>query len=288
MQDRASTPAGVRLSFCSDAPSVMLDTEPFRAAGNIDCLCDGEIVSTVDFKEGQTQIVFDGLPGKAKRIEIYLPHVVPTRVRNIIIRAGASLLPINDRRKRWITYGSSITHCGAAASPSQTWPALAARSQDVHLTCLGYGGNCHAEPMIARMIRDLPADFISLKLGINIQGSGSLNPRTFQAAIIGFVQIVREKHPDIPMAVISPIISPPREETDNAVGLSLQKIRREIEDAVGKMQAHGDENLFYVNGLDIMGPDETHHLPDALHPDAEGYRVMAQRFERAVFSQVTL
>ena len=67
--------------------------------------------------------------------------------------------------------------------------------------------------MIARMIRDLPADFLSMKVGINIQGGNTLNERTFRAAIIGFVQIVREKHPDTPFAVISPIYSPPRETT---------------------------------------------------------------------------
>jgi len=288
LQDRAACPAGVRLSFCSDTDVVEMDVEPLPAGNNIDCVCEGEICSTVAFEQGQTEIVFEGLPAKVKRIEIYLSHVVPTQVRSIRLRDGASLSPISDTRKRWITYGSSISHCGAAASPAQTWPALAARSQDVHLTCLGYGGNCHAEPMIARMIRDLPADFISLKMGINILGSGSLNPRTFQAAIIGFVQIVREKHADIPMAVISPIISPPREETENVVGLNLQKMRAEIEDAVKKMRAHGDEKLFYVNGLDIMGPDEAHHLPDALHPDAEGYRVMAKNFEQVVFSRVQM
>jgi len=30
----------------------------------------------------------------------------------------------------------------------------------------------------------------------NIYGNGSLNPRTFRPAIIGFVQILREKHTD--------------------------------------------------------------------------------------------
>ena len=100
------------------------------------------------------------------------------------------------------------------------------------LTCLGYGGNCHLEPMIARMIRELPADFLSMKVGINIYGSDSLNVRTFQSAIIGFVKIVREKHPDTPFVVISPIFSPPRETTPNAVGFTLEDMRQEVAEAV--------------------------------------------------------
>ena len=80
--------------------------------------------------------------------------------------------------------------------------------------------------MVARMMRDMPADFLSMKVGINIYGSGSLSERTFQSAIIGFVQIVREKHPETPFVVISPIFSSFRETTRNAVGFTLEDMRQ--------------------------------------------------------------
>ena len=44
-----------------------------------------------------------------------------------------------DARPKWVTYGSSITHCRTAESPSQTWPGVAARQSGLNLTCLGYG-----------------------------------------------------------------------------------------------------------------------------------------------------
>jgi len=140
--------------------------------------------------------------------------------------------------------------------------------------------------MVARLIRDLSADFISLKLGINIQGGASLGPRALLPAIIGFVQIVRDKHADTPITLISPIISPPREEVDNPVGLSLSKVRATVQCAFERLRDAGDKNLFYVNGLNVMGENETSHLPDDLHPDAEGYRVMARNFEREVFARM--
>ena len=132
------------------------------------------------------------------------------------------------------------------------------------------------------MIRDLPADFISMKVGINIQGNGSLNLRTFRPAIIGFIEIVREKHPDTPLAVVSPIYSPPREETLNAVGFSLQGMRQEVAAAVTAIQAHGDSNVHYVDGLKLFGPEYAHLLPDQLHPDSEGYKILGQNFLRKV------
>ena len=222
------------------------------------------------------------MPGRDKLIELWLPQHGEVRVSSLEIDDGAKIAPYEDERPRWVTYGSSISHCRAAESPSLTWPAIVARESGFNLTCLGYGGNCHLEPMLARMIRDLPADFLSMKVGINIQGSGSLSARTFRPAIIGFVRIVREKHPDTPFVVISPIFSPPRETVRNAVELSLSDMRLEVAEAVENLKAQGDSNIHYVDGLKLFGSEYAHMLPDELHPDAEGYKVLAQNFLREV------
>jgi lysophospholipase L1-like esterase len=55
-------------------------------------------------------------------------------------------------------------------------------------------------------------------------------------------------------------------------------MRYEASEAVGSLQAHGDKNLHYVDGLPILGPEEAHTLPDDGHPDAEGYKFMGRRF----------
>jgi hypothetical protein len=81
------------------------------------------------------------------------------------------------------------------------------RRRGLHLTSLGFGGQCHLDAMMGRVIADLPADYITLKLGINTIG-GSHSARTYPAAIVGLVQIIRDKHPDTPMALVSPRASP--------------------------------------------------------------------------------
>ena len=183
---------------------------------------------------------------------------------------------------RWVTYGSSITQCREADSPSLTWPSIVARARKNDLTCLGYGGQCHLDPLIARVIRDRDADLISLCLGINIYGNASLNERTFGSGIIGFIKIIREKHPDTPMVIFSPIYSPDREEYPNAVGFTLSQMRVEIKKAVRKLHKHGDRNIHYVNGLDIFNENYAHLLPDGLHPNTEGYGIMASNILTAL------
>ena len=279
--DAASGPAGVRLTFRSDSSSIGGQVVPQPGARRLDLCCDGVFVTSVELAD-QEQFRFAGLPSGDKLIELWLPQNGPFRLRSLSVDAEATLQATDDRRPRWITYGSSITQCGAAERPTQTWPAIVARGHNLNLTCLGYGGQCHLDSMIARMMRDLPADYLSMCLGINIYGAGSLGPRAFRPAIIGSVQVLREKHPETPLAVMSAIYSPPRETTKNAVGFTLQAMREEVAAAVEALRAHGDANIHYIDGLRIFGPEAADLLPDQLHPNAEGYQLMGKNFLREV------
>ena len=276
--ERAATAAGVRLRFTTDATTVGLATEPHEGPRPYDLTIEGDLIQTVQQAAGDEEISFVGLPSGSKTVELWLPQRHGTvRMRSLLVADG-EVGPAPDDRPKWIAYGSSITHCAQARSPACTWPAIAARARGMNLTCLGYGGNCHIEPMIARIIRGREADFISLKLGINVYGAGSLGPRTFKAAVIGLVRIIREVHVDTPIVVISPIASPPRETTRNPAGFTLEEMRVEVEDAVRRMQGTcGDSALRYVNGLELFGPDlADDYLPDKLHPNADAQEIIAR------------
>lgn len=284
LQARTVMPAGVRLAFVSDTRTVAGAFLPVPEMASIDLCCNDEFIGSVPL-DSRDAFLFDNLPAGEKLIELWLPQFGEFKLCSLALDDGASLKAHADSRPRWITYGSSITQCRTAASPTQTWPAVVARARGFNLTCLGFGGQCHLEPMLARLIRDLPAAYLSMCVGINIYGAASLSPRTFRAAIIGFVQIVREKHPDTPYVVMSPIYSPPRETTPNAVDFTLQAMRDEVAAAVDALRAAGDRHLHYVNGLDIFGAAYAHLLPDELHPDAKGYRLMGQNFIAQVANQ---
>ena len=274
--ERAAMPAGVRLEFGSNTSylEIFFDSIPDRSP--VDIFCDGELLATLP-TANLNFLRVENLGSKNKAIQIWLPQWGELRIKKLLIEDDAILTePKGPKDTKWVTYGSSITQCRAADSPSQTWPALVARKNDLDLTCMGYGGQCHLDPMIARTIRDLPADIISLCLGINIYSASSLNQRTFQPGILGFVQILREKHIDAPIIVMSPIYSPGREETLNEVGMTLQLMRSEIANSVDILKGLGDMNIHYVDGLDIFDNQYENLLPDNLHPNNEGYSIMAK------------
>jgi lysophospholipase L1-like esterase len=281
---RAAMPAGVRLAFITDATEIVGAISTDETTSPIDLRLAGDVIISAPLA-GRESFSFAGLPAGEKLVELWLPQFGEFRLLGLEIPDGATLAERDsaaDDRPRWITYGSSITQCRDAASPTQTWPAVAARALNLHLTCLGFGGQCHLDPLIARIIRDRPADYLSICVGINIYGAASFGQRAFRPAIIGFVETIREKHPDAPFAVMSPIVSPPREMAYNAVGFTLERLRDEVQAAVATLRAHGDRNLHYVDGIDLFGPDLAHLLPDDLHPNAEGYRLLGERFTQLV------
>jgi hypothetical protein len=289
---KASQPAGVRLTLVSDTSSVRLDVVPPGIESNppwvFDLLVDGQLHGRIHPPIDAETIQFDDIPAGDHQLELYLPsQYVPVVLRDLSIDEGASASDWTDTRRRILFYGSSITHCRHAAGPSETWPAIVAKRADLHLTSLGYGGDCHLDPMVGRMIRDLPADAIGLKLGINMM-SGSVSDRTFRAFAIGLIKSIRDGHPDTPLAVVSPICHPPNETTPNVVGMTLQIMRQRLAEAVDALQGYGDRNIHYVDGLSLMGPDDVHLYIDGIHPSAEGYRFLAEAYLREVMPQLGL
>jgi len=119
----------------------------------------------------------------------------------------------------------------------------------------------------------------------------------------GFLDTIREGHPHTPIAVISPIYCPSAESNPgptlpndqgvfetfarspqlSAGCLTLQWIRKILAKVVAARAKQGDNNIHYVDGLELFGEDDAGDLPDALHPNGEGYIRMGERFHALAF-----
>lgn len=282
----ASLGTGVRLNLLSDTSQLSIEFEPGQGAVNppyrFDLLIDGKFHERLSVETPADKATFSNLPEGEHRLEVYLPHQCAIRIRSVTIDADASAKAWTDPRPRWLVYGSSITQCKSSDGPSQTWPALVANRFGLNLTCVGYAGNCHMEPVVTRMLRDQPADYISLCLGINMFGGSTYSARTFRAGVLGTLITLRDRHRDTPMVVVTPISNPPREDKPNLVNMTLPLVRETITQAVTLLQDRGDKHLHLINGLDLFGPELAHHMPDGLHPDADGYRVLADQYAKVV------
>lgn len=250
---------------------------------------------------------FSGLDGLAKDIAIWLPWDETTEL--ITLRTDAPVEVITRHAGPvWLHHGSSISHGSNAAGPSETWPAVAARATGLDLINLGLGGSALLDPFVARTIRDLAADRISIKIGINLVNADLMRLRAFVPAVHGFLDTIRDGHPDAPLLIISPILCPIQENTPGplmpdleayergelrflATGdpagvasgqLTLAVIREQLA-AIVEQRSAADPKISYLDGLSLYGPDDTaaHPLPDNLHPDAGTHRMIGARFAAA-------
>lgn len=329
-------PSGVRVALRTTATIVELDAvatkrayvgAPARPDGVLDLRVDGRLagraslgggrVLTLDMSTGETTLTeggpgtvrFDGLPAGEKDVEIWLPHT--ETVELVALRADAPVTPVTTDRPRWVHHGSSISHGSNAASPSTTWPALAAGLGGVELTNLGFGGSAMLDPLTARTMRDLPADLLSVKIGINVVNADAMRLRAFVPAVHGFLDTVREGHPSTPLLVMTPILCPIHEDTPGpgapdweamaqgrvafvatgdpaevAAGRLTLRVIREALASVVAQRSPEDPHLHLVDGLSLYGEADAVRLPlpDALHPDAETHRLIGERFAAQVFA----
>ena len=328
----SSMPSGGRLEFVTDSTTIELEAVYTRLeyagitphTATIDLVVDGDIVASEALTETDvirfpdrastdfemihidpSIIRFDGLAAGRKHVEIWLAQNASTMLRELRLDDGATIeLPPSSERRRWVHYGSSISHCMEAEHPTGTWPAVVARAADVDLYSLGLAGQCHLDQFAARTIRDLPADLISLKLGINVVNADSMRERAFVPAVHGLLDTIRDGHPDTPIVVISPIICPTAEDHPGPTlpttegrfdvverpdelmmgALSLARIRDLLETVVAQRRGAGDEQLHYLHGHELFGADDVDDLPDGLHPNSAGYQRMGERFVSYAFA----
>ncbi|MEU5516703.1 SGNH/GDSL hydrolase family protein [Streptomyces griseoaurantiacus] len=333
-----SQPSGVRLVLRTRATAIELDTLPTkreyvgappRPDGVYDLLVDGRLFGQASVTGGDTLVVdmtagtfetrpgapgtvrFTDLPEGPKDVELWLPHDETTEL--LALRTDAPVEPAADRGRRvWLHHGSSISHGSNAASPSTTWPALAASLGGVELVNLGLGGSALLDPFTARAMRDTPADLISVKIGINLVNADLMRLRAFTPAVHGFLDTLREGHPRTPLLVVSPILCPIHEDTpgpsvpdfsDIAAGrlrfraagdpaeraagkLTLNVIREGLARIVAQRAAE-DPYLHHLDGRELYGEADAAELPlpDALHPDAASHRRIGERFAASVFTE---
>ncbi|MEV4810941.1 GDSL-type esterase/lipase family protein [Micromonospora avicenniae] len=329
-----SQPSGVRIVFQTTASAFDLVTHPTsiaytgaqRPRGRIDVYADGELIVRdvldggdrieVDLTSGQTALhageahttrVSD-LPAGRHRIEVWLPH--NETIELIELRADAPIEPDDARMPLWVHHGSSISHGSNALAPSEIWPAVAARHAGVELRNLGLGGSAFVDPFLARVIRDAPADYISVKLGINVVNLDAMRLRAFVPAVHGFLDTIRDGHPEVPLLLISPLFCGVHEDTPgpgaidpasigtdqvrfvatgtpgdvNLGRLTLQVIRRELRSLTDRRAA--DRNLHYLDGTSLYGPADANELPlpDGLHPSPEAHQRIGTRFAAYAFT----
>ncbi|QHB28706.1 hypothetical protein TCK1_3360 [Pseudomonas monteilii] len=295
----ASMTSGVRLRLKTNSTTLKLVTSqtqlfltgPEQWARNFEVYVDGTIVRQVAahggsfltpgaIPEGDPHAILtiDGLGDAVKDVEIWFPQSSLQVINSLEVDSEAAWEPWADDRRHVLFHGSSITHGMEANGGSGAWPAVAGQLADIRITNMGWAGSCLLSALAAQIIAQQSIDAVVLELGINIWDGGALNQRTLNDSAHGVISILRDSYPSLPIVIVSPICSPAREQVGENGGLSLEQIREGLKAAVDAHISKGDNNISYQDGLALFGPADAELLVDGLHPSAEGYQLIGERF----------
>ena len=336
MDTTVSLTAGVRVELVTDSPVLELELsgtaiaapELAYVAPAVELVVDGDVAGLeraveaavirvestapgemkVEFEPGsRSTLRFDlGPAGVERRCQLWLPTGASVELHELRLGPGAHWSLFPPGRRRWVHYGSSISHCAEVDRPSAAWPIAVALRRDLDLVDLAFAGQCQLDPFVARTIRDLEADCISMKVGINFLNAASMTERTFAPALHGFLDIVREGHPGTPLLLVSPIFCPLVEDhpgptiaapdgdriafravelppEGTPLALTARRIREIVASMVASRRDDGDGILISLDGLALLSEADEGSLHDRLHPDAAGYRLLRERFEAVAF-----
>ncbi|GAB3617738.1 SGNH/GDSL hydrolase family protein [Okibacterium endophyticum] len=328
VSERAS---GVRLTLQSRATSLsltlretvyVLGDAAVPPPGEFDVYVDGELfqslvgplptVSRLDSSgpDGDTgaspaaELEVRGLPDELKRVDIWFPTQSAIDVKTL--RADADVHTVR-RSPALAAYGSSITQGVGVTRPSLAWPARVARELDLDLWNLGMGGSAQLDPSMATLIRDTPLDLrlLVLEVGINIVTTNSMSERVFRSLLGSFIDVIRERHQQTTIVLISPLGCPIHETdpgptitighdatgqplfgatgSEHATGLTLRHVR-EITREVYEDRARDDAHLTYVDGLELLPLDAVTQVsvPDNLHPGEQAHGDIARALLRGL------
>jgi hypothetical protein len=192
-----------------------------------------------------------------------------------IDRMGTTIRPPRADEKptrRWLAYGSTITHGYTPVTRQQCYVALTARRLGIEAVNLGLGGSCLCEKAAVDYLASRTDwDFITCELGVNMRAHHE--PDVFAQRVRYLVETLTSRHAGKPVVLISPFttaadltIEPTRDSRRTA---AYREILSSLATEFSPRAVHlldGREILPEFGGLNC----------DFVHPSSIGHALMAE------------
>lgn len=188
-------------------------------------------------------------------------------------------------KKRYLAYGSSITHGIDLAGAAISYTAHVAWRLGMELRNLGASGCCLCEKAMADYLAEQPCDIVTLELSVNMLGAG-ISAEEFRKRANYLVERVADADPKRPVVCITIFpfyqdINPKlREPKQLSTPTEYREILRDIVRTLAR------PNLTLVEGSELL-PDIGMLSADLIHPAARGMvnigEELARRLSKIVY-----
>ena len=174
-----------------------------------------------------------------------------------------------------VIYGTSITQGGCVSRPGMAYSNIMSRKLDAQFVNLGFSGNGQGEPALAHLINQIPGvGFVILDYEANAN-------KTIVNTLDPFLKILREKHPKTPILIMSKTRYASAVEGSSAYEL-LMSNRDFQRNLVDNRRIEGDENIYFLDGSEVLGNDYYECTVDGVHPSDLGSKRIADALVVAI------
>ncbi|MDD3886361.1 MAG: SGNH/GDSL hydrolase family protein [Victivallaceae bacterium] len=283
--------AGGQIQFCSDSGRLLISGE-LRDTGGMDHMAytgsagfdvyikDGEPDSVwkyfrvTRFDHAQTKFSCSLTPAPlTRKMRSYLIHFpLYNAVKSLAIGLddnAAITAPApwcDDRPIVW--YGTSIDQGACATRPGLAATNQISRRLNRPVLNFGFSGSAHGEPEIAAMLAGVkdPVMYI-INYDWNVK-----TPEEMSASLPGFIDILRTRHPSVPIMLISHTLGADFvAEAGGDARRNFEGKRRVLMRETDKRRAAGDRAIEFVDGDRLLGDDWWECLVDGCHLNDIGF-----------------
>jgi lysophospholipase L1-like esterase len=193
------------------------------------------------------------------------------------VAAGSTVRPPLPFKEQGsiVVYGTSITQGGCASRPGMAYSNILSRRLNREFVNLGFSGSGRGEPALAEAI-NLIADKRMIILDYEANAGSTL-----METLPLFIKMLREADKDIPILVASKI----HYATDlfHANNLAVRRNRTAAQKAlVDERRAAGDNNIYFLDGENLLGKHAHECTVDGVHPNDLGFLNIADGFEPVI------
>lgn len=205
-----------------------------------------------------------GKTGLMRDFIVFMPLYAPVNTFEIGVSPDAKFeapTPQRNATKPIVFYGSSITQGGCCSRPANNYTTMLCREFDMPQINLGFSGCAIGETAVAEYIASLDMSMFVLDYVHNAPTKEHL-AKTHEP----FFKIIREKHPDLPILILS---SP-----NMLRSLYFGNIAKQTYD---NAIARGDKNVYYIAMETELGEKMLRYgTIDGTHPNDLGFYWMYQ------------
>lgn len=173
-------------------------------------------------------------------------------------------------KKRVLWYGTSITQGACASRPGMMYTHQVSRILNIEIINFGFSGNGLGETSVAEVTHDIAClDSVIIDYEAN---AGSVN--RLKETLLPWIEVVRLKHPSIPIIIISriPFIKDRWHINDYMKRLEDKAYQASIVNQKNNLQP-----LYFIDGTTLIKQKEYDVTVDGIHLNDVGMMLFAKR-----------